>query len=239
MDLTENAGELTWRDHAVVYALGAGVSLLSWLSGNNAEVPPGLWEEVAAAIGLRPPATIFPGFWRIFTALLVNCVGIGGGLVALRGLGAVSLGMLLVLSFQMFDEVLPETLRMRMRRKGWSRRIVRFILLQGAVFFVCSDPVWRAGQIFSPTILLLLVTLAAARLFLHAMRTQSRGYAVAMSAVLGLLAAETPFGFLPMFAFPLVVIWRVGSSTSGDVPMANPLVRVITFRRMSVAFAVG
>ena len=235
----ENAGELTWRDHAIVYALGVGVAILSWFSGNNAEIPPELWEEVAEAIGLRPPATIFPCLWRCLTAMLMNCVGLESGLVALRVLGAASLGLLLVLSFQMFDEILPDTLRLRMRRKGWSRRIVRFILLQGAVFFVCSDPVWRAGQMLSPTMLLLILTLVAMRLFLHAMRTLSQRYAIVMSAVLGLLTAETPFGVLLMVAFPLTVIWRVGRVAAVDVPMSNPLIRLVTFRRMSLSYIGG
>ena len=60
----ENSGELIWRDHAIVYALGVGVAILSWLSGNNAEIPPDLWDEVTVAIGLRPPPTIFPCLWR-------------------------------------------------------------------------------------------------------------------------------------------------------------------------------
>ena len=153
----EKEGELTWRDHAVAYGVGVGVALLSWFSGNNAEIPPDLWEEIAVAIGLRPPGTIFPCLWRCLTSLLVNCIGLDVGLAVLRALGAVSLGLLTAMTFRAFDEILPETLRMRMRRKGWSRRIVRFILLQGAIFFVCSDPVWRAGQAFSPTLLLLLL----------------------------------------------------------------------------------
>ena len=236
----EAEGELTWRDHAVAYGIGAGVALLSWFSGNNAEIPPDLWEEVAVVIGLRPPETIFPGLWRNLTSLLVNCIGLDGGLVALRALGAVSLGVLTGMTFRTFDEILPDTLRMRMRRKGWSRRIVRFILLQAAMFFVCSDPVWHAGQILSPTMLLLLITLAAIRIFLHALRTLNQKYAIVMSAVLGLLAAETPFGAVLMAAFPVVVILRMGGGVMrDDVPMSNPLVRLITFRRMSVAFILG
>ena len=235
----ETEGELTWRDHAVAYGIGAGVAILSWFSGNNAEIPPDLWEEVAEVVGLRPPETIFPNLWRVFTSVLTGCVGLGPGLFVLRVLGAVSLGVLTGMTFRTFDEVLPSTLRLRMRRKGWSRRIVRFILLQAALFFVCSDPVWRAGQVLSPTMLLLVLTLGAIRLFLHALRTLNQKYAVVMSAVLGLLAAETPLGVALMVAFPLVVIGRVGRAMTDDVPMSNPLIRVITFRRMSLAFIGG
>ena len=240
IDRVVDPGELTWRDHAIVYVFGAGIAALSWLSGNNAEIPPDLWEEVAVAFGLRPPPTIFPSLWRCLASLLVGHVGMDAGLLTLRILGAVSLGMLAMMTFRIFDEVLPDTLRLHMRRKGWSRRIVRFILLQGAVFFVCSDPVWRAGQIFSPTMLLLVLSLVAFRLFLHALREPKQRYVIMMSAVFGLLAAESPLGVLPMAAFPLFVIslaQKVGDELA--LPLVNPLVRVITFRRMSLAFLAG
>ena len=238
--MMEEPDELTWRDHAVAGALGIGIAALAWFTGNSVEVPPDLWGEISVALGIRPPPTIFPSLWRNVASLLFELWGQTRALSILRALGPVSLGIAAVLAFRLFDELLPATLRVRMRHKGWSRRIVRFLLLQGAVFFACSDPVWRAGKILSPTMLLLLMTLAAAHLFFHALRTSSRRDATAMSAVLGVLAAETPLGFLPMVAFPLVVIIRLGQSREGtDVPLSNPLVRLVTFRRMTLAFACG
>jgi tetratricopeptide (TPR) repeat protein len=238
--MMEETGELTWRDHAVAGALGIAIAALAWFTGNSAEVPPDLWGEISVALGIRPPPTIFPSLWRNVASLLFMLFGQTGGLFLLRVLGPISLGLTAVLTFRMFDELLPATLRFRMRRMGWSRRIVRFVLLQGAVFFVCSDPVWRAGKILSPTMLLLLMTLASVHLFLHGLRTSNRRDAVAMSAVFGVLAAESPIGFLPMAAFPLVVIVRLGPSREGnDVPLSNPLVRLVTFRRMTLAFFGG
>ena len=227
----------TWQDTAVACATGVAVALLAWVSGNSAEIPPDLWTEISVAMGIRPPPTVFPGLWRCFASVLFESLGGVNGLMALRLLGPVSLGVLAVLVIRVFDEVLPATLRYGMRRKGWSRRIVRLVLIQGALFFVCSDPVWRAGQILSPTMLMLLLTLVAFRIFLHAMRTSNRRYAILMSALLGVLSAETPFGVLPMFVFPFAVIRRIGSSTDeAEVPLANPLVRLALFRRMSLAF---
>ena len=237
--MAEDEG-LTWRDTAISYAMGAVVALLAWVCGNSAEIPPDLWGEISVALGLRPPPTLFPGLWRCLAYALFEGFGLARGLFILRLLGPISLGVLSVLVFRVFDEVLPSTLRYRMRRKGWSRRVVRFVLIQGAVFFVCSDPVWRAGQVFSPTMLLLLLTLVSFRIFLHAMRTSSRRYAILMSVLLGVLSAETPFGILPMFVFPLAVIMRIrGPSDDRVMPLANPLIRLITFRRMSLAFLGG
>ena len=53
--MAEENGELTWRDHAVAFALGVGVAVLAWWSGNSAELPPDLWGEISVACGLRPP----------------------------------------------------------------------------------------------------------------------------------------------------------------------------------------
>ena len=240
MDRVVDPGELTWRDHAIVYVFGAGIAALSWLSGNNAEIPPDLWGEVAVAIGIRPPPTIFPGLWRCLASLLTAHAGLDASLTILRVLGAVSLGMVSVMAFRIFDEVLPGTLRLRMRKKGWSRRIVRFILLQGAAFFACSDPVWRAGQVLSPTMLLLILTLVAFRLFLQALNRPRLRYMIMMSVVLGLLTAESPLGIVPMLVFPIFMI--VHAKNVGDelaLPMVNPLIRIITFRRMSLAFLAG
>ena len=90
--MAEETGELTWRDHAVVCALGIGVAVLAWLCGNSAEVPPDLWGEISVVLGLRPPPTVFPGLWRCLTALLFKGLAPAQGLFVLRLLGPVSLG---------------------------------------------------------------------------------------------------------------------------------------------------
>ena len=181
--MMEEPGELTWRDHAVAGVLGIAIAALAWLTGNSAEVPPDLWGEISVALGIRPPTTIFPSLWRNVASLLFMLFGQHGGLFLLRLLGPVSLGLTAVLAFRMFDELLPATLRFRMRRKGWSRRIVRFVLMQGALFFILSDPVWRAGRVFSPTMLKLVLSVAALRLLVWSLQTSRRSYAVAMAAV--------------------------------------------------------
>ena len=53
--MTDDSGELTWRDHAVVFVLGIGLAVIAWLSGNSSEVPPDLWGEISVACGLRLP----------------------------------------------------------------------------------------------------------------------------------------------------------------------------------------
>ena len=226
-----------WKERAFVWALGVGVALLAWISGNSSIFPPELWEDVSVVIGVRPPPTAIPGLWTWLAAKLFAVAGLQHGLFLLRLLGPVSLGILAMLVFRMFAEIMPVTLARRMTRKGWSRRVVWIVLTQGTLLFVLSDPVWRAGRVFSPVMFKLMVSVVTLRLFFKALQTSQRAYAVAMAAVTGLLAADSPLGFLPMIAFPMIVISRTGSPDDPLlVPFANPLVRVVTFRRITLAF---
>lgn len=227
----------TWKERAIAVALGAFVALLAWVGGNSDIFPPELWDKVCVAAGIRPPPSAIPGLWVWLVSGLFDAIGLSRGIFALRLLGPVSLGLLAVQTYRLFTETEPATLDSRMTRKGWSRRIVRFVLMQGTCFFIFSDPVWRAGRVFSPTMMQLLLAVVTLRLFFRALKTSSRAYAIAMAAVAGLVAADSPLGFIPMVVFPIVVIVRTGRATDPlVVPFANPLVRVVTFRRMTLAF---
>ena len=185
-----------WKERAIVSALGVFVALLAWLGGNSAIFPPELWDKVCVASGIRPPPSAIPGLWTCLASGLFGAFGISKGILILRFLGPVALGLLAVQAYRLFTETVPATLDSRMTRKGWSRRIVRFVLMQGACFFIFSDPVWRAGRIFSPTMLQLLLAVVLLRLFFWALATSSRVYAIAMAAVAGAVAAAVVI-FLP------------------------------------------
>ena len=227
-----------WKERAISCAFGICMALLAWASGNSSIFPFELWDDVAVAAGIRPPETAIPGLWVLITAKLFSAVGLDAGLKVLRALGPVSLGVLAALTFRFFTVVEPETLAQRMVRRGWSRRIARFVLMQGAALFVLSYPVWCAGRAFSADMLHLLLAVVALVLLFKALRTSQRLFALLMAVPAGLLAADSPIGFLPVVMFPIIVILRARYSTSDTlvVPFANPLVRVVTFRRMTGVF---
>ena len=226
-----------WKERVIAAALGVFVALLAWVGGNSDIFPPELWDKVCVASGTRPPPNAIPGLWTCLVSGLFGIFGISKGIFVLRVLGPIFLGLLAVQTYQLFTETEPATLDNRMTRKGWSRRIVRFVLMQGTCFFIFSDPVWRAGRVFSPTMLQLLLAVVALRLLFKALKTSSRAYAIAMAAVSGLVAADSPLGFIPIAVFPIVVISRIVSVADPLVmPFANPLVRLVTFRRMTLAF---
>ena len=231
----------SWRDYAWAIALGCVFCVLSWWWG-GAEVSPDMWENIAVAAGLRPPDAPFPGLWHGFSSILFNSgMGLHGGLKVLHALGPLSLGLVTAVIFMVFYELLPMTLRLRMKRVGWSRFIVRIVLVQATVCFVCAEPVWRACRFFSPTTLQLLLTAIAAILCCRAFRLKSLARVYVAAVMLGILAAETPVGIV----LPLVLVaagWWRGIGSMHDPtpnPLANPLVRLLSLRRMTYAFMAG
>ena len=230
----------SWKDYAWAITLGCVLSALSWWWG-CAEIPPDLWEDVAVAAGLRPPVAPFPGLWHGLSCLLFRSVGLAKGVSILALAGPVSLGLLTAIFFLVFNELLPQTLRLRMKRARWSRLIVRLVLMQVTVCFACAEPTWRACRFFAPVTLQLLLTAVAAIFCCRAFRLKSIVRVYLAAAILGVLAAETPVGLIVPISLAVVGWWR-GIGSLPDLtpnPLANPLVRLLALRRMTYAFLAG
>lgn len=205
------------------------------------EIPPDLWEDVAVAAGLRPPVAPFPGLWHCFSQMLFKTFGMVKGVWILHALGPLSLGFVTAGFFMVFNELLPQTLRLRMKRVRWSRFIVRLVLAQATVCFACADPVWRACRFFAPVTLQLLLTTMAAILCCRAFRLKSIVRVYVAAGILGVLAAETPVGLIVPITLAAIGWWR-GIGSLPDLtpnPLANPLVRLLALRRMTYAFLAG
>ena len=55
------------RAVAAVVATFCAVALLVW---GVPGLDPSMWDDVAVVAGLRPPQTVFPGFWRFLAGWL-------------------------------------------------------------------------------------------------------------------------------------------------------------------------
>ncbi|MBQ6339149.1 MAG: tetratricopeptide repeat protein [Kiritimatiellae bacterium] len=220
--------------------LGGAVAALSWW-WRYAWLPPGVWEDVAVAAGLRPPEAPFPLLWHALAGQLFRWLDAARAIRVLLLAGHCALGVAAVFFFLILDALLPKVFRGRMQRMGWSRWIVRMLLVQGVLLFVCSDPVWEAGQVFGPTMMHLLLLLLAVLVFLRVAwaRGVISGWYWTM-AFLGMLGAETPLGIL--LAIGCLVVCRLRAESNADKwvnPMADPFVRTVTMRRMTLAAAAG
>ena len=219
--------------------LGAAVAALSWY-WRWAWLPPGVWEDVSVAMGLRPPQAPFPLLWHALVGQMFRWLDPARSIRVLLMAGHCALGLSAILLFMIFDALLPKVFRGRMQRMGWSRWIVRMLLIQGVLLFVCSDPVWEAGQVFGPTMLHLLILLLAILIFL---RSAWKGVISALywtMFFLGVLGAETPLGVILCIACLLICRIRAGANADKWVnPLADPFVRTVVMRRMTLAAVTG
>ena len=220
--------------------LGGSVAALSWW-WRYEWLPPGVWEDVAVAAGVRPPAAPFPLLWHTLTAQLFRWLDVAQAIRVLLVAGHCALGVVAVVMFFVLDALLPNVLKGRMQRHAWSRWVVWFALVQGVILFVCSDPVWEAGQVFGPTMLHLLLLLLAVLVFLRRALFAGiiSGWYWTM-LLLGMLAGETPRGVLLVIGCLIVCRLRAGASADKWVnPMADPFLRTVTMRRMTLAALAG
>ena len=226
-------------------ALGLGVftAALSWFSKNNFEIPPELWDDIAVAAKLRPPMYEFPLLWRILVSKAVELLGLADCLYVLKIAGACSLGLLSTLTFIFYSGFCSDgdrAHRMAMRLKK-GRLAFFFILCASVLIFVCSEPVWQAGRIFSPAIFAMLLTVSALIFSQRAISECSYYSLLMLGAVSGILASETPLGFLPVVFCGLSFKFRNWNLLSVDKlnAQASSIVMTVGVRRMSLCFMVS
>ena len=198
---------------------------------------PTVWEDVAVAAGLRPPGDPFPGLYRGFVSLLFQMMSANAVQTLLMHLGRVCVGLSAVFIYLVFRDTLPAALRLRAHVNKVGARLGRVIAFLTALIFACAEPVWRAGQTFSPVSLFLLMATGAGCLFFVFMRRGSIGALYSCFALLGFLSAETTLGFLllilAMVGVLLAVHWANSPETLLVNPLVDDLVRAVVFKRLS------
>jgi len=198
---------------------------------------PSVWDDVASAAGLYPPANPFPGLYRLVVGGLFGCLPAGAVLDLLPHLGRVTVALASVFVYLVFRETLPAVLRMRVHMSRLAVPLGRICAGLAALLFACSDPVWRAGQSLTPVSLFLLLTTGSAYLFFRFLRKGSIVSLYGCFALLGVISAESSLGFLMAVLAATGVVLAVGWARDPDVPLVNPLVddlmREIVFKRLT------
>ena len=220
--------------------LGVVVAFLSWWWRYD-WLPPSAWEDMAVAAGIHPPESVFPLMWHAMASVIFRWLSPEAAISALMLAGHIALGFLTVMLCFILSATQPWVMNGRMQRTGWGRRVVRLMLMQGVVLFVCSDPVWEAAQVFGPTMFHLLMVVAALLVFVrfawHGGRVLPWYFTM---LILGMLAAETPAGVLFVVLCLVAAFVRSGMDDNVAVnPLADPFVRTIAMRRMTLAAFLG
>ena len=79
---------LSKRDVILATSAGIGFTLI-YLIFSPRGLDPSLWNEMAAAAGIRPPLSVFHGSWRFLVSWILSAVGSAYITQVLRVIGAV------------------------------------------------------------------------------------------------------------------------------------------------------
>ncbi len=231
--------ELDKLDYLLAAILGViSVALLSVLAFPG--LSPDVWDDAVVGAGLRPTAAIFPGFWRVIARGLYSINGVGLGNVLLLWIGRIALGLTVGFAYLLFRSILSLTIR---RRLSFAHR--RFVVVRGGAFlgavaFLCADPIWRVGQAFSPSGLLLLISVFAAYQFFSFLQ-HGRLREVNLSMfLLGLLSSDTPMGFaLTAVCWGVYFMALRYAAISMGMALLNPIVEQRSKWHLTFLWALG
>ena len=190
-------------DLAISGVIALATAFFLWL-WEYPMVHPAVWDDVAAATGVRPATHVVPGFFVVFVHAMRSLFGVGGTLRLLPVLGHVALAVIAVLVYAALREMLAFIMRARPQMSRRRTFVMRVASIVGAAAFVCNDAVWTAGQCLSENTILMGLTLLAIEFFFVFLRKGTLKYAYFSSLALGLLCAETPMGFLLLVSFVAV-----------------------------------
>ena len=207
-DMMNDRGQIGIRNRMLAVAVGviAVVAVLVW---GVPGVDPSLWDEVAVVSGIRPPRDVLPGFWRILTGWMFSLFGHNAAIGILKFLGAAVAGVCTAFAYLIARQTLALLVRTARPFPVWYRRIAPFFAFVCAFLFGIGGPLMDISRIFSPDELRLLMVLGIVHLVLRWFTVGGRWRIFPAMALMGLLAAETPFGFVLPLAFvgAYVAVW--------------------------------
>lgn len=220
------------------FAVMGGLFLFAWPGPN-----PDLWDDLATAAGLRPPAVALAGTWRWLLSLLCGSPSGADAATVLRLFGIFGGGAATLLAYGIFDSLLPDVIRSRLRMTLRGGLIVDSVLMGATLAFVCSEPVWRLCQGGGAPLVQLLLALLTIRQLLLFLFVDGMPRAYLVTLLSGIMIGFGAFGLLTFVAVWCAVFFKSLQNRDDKTnPLANPAVRnralsVMTF--LFIALAAG
>ena len=232
------AVRLQWWDWALALVVG-GLTFVGLVAFAFPGLCPDVWNDAAVAAGLRPPQTIFPGFWRVI-AQLFYLGGVEAGNAGLVWAGRVCAALTGVAGYLFLRSLLALLVRGRLRYAVQRYVVQGGAAFLGALFFICADPVWRAGQAFTPGALLMLLTLVQLALFTGFLLNGRLLSALGSMFLAGLIAAETPMGFLLLIGCWVVYVLALWHDALCEhMPLLDPIIGPAAKWKLTLVWALG
>ena len=225
-------------DWMVALVLGAvafaGLCMLSFPA-----LAPDVWGDAAIAAGIRPPSELFPGLWRVLSRG-IYLGGVETGNVALMWAGRLCAALTTGTAYLLFRSLLALLVRGRLRYAIRRNAVQVVASMLGALCFICSDSVWRAGQTFSSAGLQTLLSLVALLFWTGFLLHGGLFSAYLAVFLLGLLAADTPMGFVLLaVAFFAYFQGLRRSALCENMPLQDPIIGQSAKWYLTFFWAVG
>ena len=225
-------------DFAIAAFLAATTYTLLWL-WKFPSLHPGSYDLCAVAAGVRPPAGILPGLWTGMVRIVYAACGCDSGATVLKFLGRISLSVVAAFVYGFLRELLAFIMKARPQRSTRRTLVMQLASVIGTMMFVCSDPVWNTGQFFSSSVVPLALTLGAMMFFFSFMRTGMLRYSYLCAFMLGVLAAESPFGVVLAILFFALYFVVMNLKPDLESPFFKPAVIAVGKWHMTFMFGAG
>lgn len=193
-------------------------------------LPPGVWEDVAAGAGLRPPTDVLNGFVRgVYALIFAQLSDHATALFTIRALGWVSAALIALLVYRILRLSHPYVLQFSDDPRGALP--TRCGLAACCLLFLCNDVIWSSVQALSATGLRLTVLLAAIWMTLVYIRSRRMRFATIAMFLFCLLTGETALGYLGAL---WVMFVALAPQRDGKDPTQKNQLALIVLRRVLV-----
>ena len=222
-DMMRDVGQIGNRNR-LVGLVAAAMSFCAILIWGVPGIDPSLWNEVATVSKVRPAIDIIPGLWRTLVGQLFALVGAKVATAILPYLGAVVAAGCTYLVCLITRQILALLIRTERPYHVWYKRIAPFFSFVAAALFGVSESLLRVGQVFSPDELRLAIFLVCIHLALRWFVVGGQWRLFPLMALMGVLAAETPIGFVLPLAFIVsyYAVWHAIMDRVFRMPRALP-----------------
>ena len=184
---------LSKRDVILATSAGIGFTLI-YLIFSPRGLDPSLWDEMAAAAGIRPPLSVFHGAWRFLVSWILSAVGSAYITQVLRIIGAVLGGVSAFFVYLVIRQILASLARLR-SIEYWKWIAPLFSML-ATVCFCAGDSMFRIVAPLSVEAFQYVGLIASLHLFLRFLKCGGTWRILLSMFFAGTITAETPVGFL-------------------------------------------
>ena len=155
---------------------------------------PALWDEMAVAAGIRPPAKIFHGLWCVLVSHCLGALGAQSIAQALRIIGAVVGGVSALFVYLVVRQILAALARVK-SLEPWSRIASLFSML-ATICFCAGDAAFRGVSPVSSAAFQFLGLIVSLHVFLRFLKVGGLWRILLSMLFAGFVAGETVIGLL-------------------------------------------